>query len=172
MNKLLAPVCLSVMTIICATDSIAADRSGGVSAGRDGVSVGGRGGSVSASREGASVSGRGGSVSASREGASVSGRGGSIAGNTAHGMDGPHISSGHVNAAGDRSYDDLESWINDLKSLWSGEPTREDLSKDRLTSTSSSRSSSVKQVSQSDATSSGGQPALATARNVHSTEQN
>jgi hypothetical protein len=171
MHKLLASVCLSVMTIVFATDSIAADRNGGVSAGRDGASVSGRGGSVSASREGASVGGRGGSVSASREGASVSGRGGSVAGNTANGVDDSPGSSGHVNAAGDRSYDTLESWISDLKSLWSGEPAREDVGRGP-TDASSSRSSSVEQVSQAGATSTGDKPAVATARNVHSTEQN
>jgi hypothetical protein len=80
-------------------------------------------------------------------------------------------SSGHVNAAGDRSYDNLESWISDLKSLWSGEPAREDVRKEPV-STSSTRSSSVEQVSQAGATSTGDKPAVATARNVHSTEQN
>jgi hypothetical protein len=186
MQKLLVSVCLSVVTIVFAADSIAADRSGGVSVGRDGASVSGRGGSASASREGASVSGRGGSVSASREGTHVSGRGGSVsasregasvgggasvAGGSADGVDGSRSSGGYVNAAGDRSYDNLESWISDLKSLWSGEPAREDVRK-VPSSASSSRSSSIGQVSKASATSTGDEPAVAESRNVNSTEQN
>jgi hypothetical protein len=76
-----------------------------------------------------------------------------------------------VDAAGDRSYDDLASWFSDLKSLWSGEPAREDVSEEPV-STSSSRSSSIEQVSEATARSTGDEPAVAEARNVNSAEQN
>jgi len=137
---------------------------GGVSASRDGASVRGGGASVSASREGASVRGGGASVSASRDGASVRGGGASV---TASRDD---LSTGSVNARGDREYDSLASWIEDLGRWWQGKPAVSSESASRTSSVErkTSNSSSVKQVSKATSTEGGS----AVASNTNVTRQN
>jgi len=189
MKKLLVPVCLSALSVVLAVNSSASmagtdgvsvgrdgvsvsGRGGSVSAGRDGVSASGRGGSVSASRDGASVRGDGASVSASRDGASVRGDGTSVSASrdgagvasNADGTDRPRGSVGYVDAAGNRSYDDLGSWIRDLQTWWSGKADADDGASKKQVNT-------VEQVSEAKATSVDGKPAVAEASNVKSTEQ-
>ena len=160
MQKLLITMCLSVATGVFAMDYASADSRGGVSvggvsAGRDGVSVGG----VSAGRGGASARSGGATATASRDGASV---GGSSVSSHDDG------SRGFVNARGDREYDDLGSWMEDLGSWWSGnEPPAE-----RTVGSESTSSSSSEQVSKARATSSNGEPAVAEASNRKVTGQN
>ena len=169
MQKLLITVCLSVVTAVFAMGSVIA---GSVSAGRDGVSVGG----VSAGRGGASVSGGGSSVSAGRGGASVSsggssvtaGRGGASVGGGASMSASAEGSAGSVNARGDREYDDLGSWMEDLGRWWSGDKSPPE----RTVSSESTSNSSSEQVSRAEATSSDGEPAVAEARNSKVTDQN
>jgi hypothetical protein len=173
MKKLLVPVCLSALAVVFAVNS-SASMAGkdGVSVGRDGVSVSGRGGSVSASRDGVNASGRGGSVSASRDGTSARGDGASVSASrdgasvasNADGIDHPRGSVGYVDAAGNRSYDDLGSWIRDLQTWWSGKADADDVASRKQVNT-------VEQVSEAKATSVDGKPAVAEARNVKSTEQ-
>jgi hypothetical protein len=164
-------------------------RGGSVSASRDGASVGGRGGSVSASREGASVGAGGASVSASREGASVGAGGASVsarAGDAERGSAAPAQSGGFVNAAGDREYDDLGSWFEDLARSWSGSEPMDNTGVDKGSATTNSveqsattnsssveqsgttNSNSVKQVSVSSSTDGGS----AKASNTNVTRQN
>lgn len=176
MQKLLVLICLSALTAVIAVESsksIAADRSGvsvsrdgvsagGVSAGRDGVGVSGGGASVTASRDGASVRG-GGSVTASRDGTSVRGGASVTASADDH-------SAGSVNARGEREYDDLASWMEDLGRWWSGSES----GGDQAVSSGSaiSNSSSVEQVSEATANSTDGEPAVAEASNSRVTRQN
>jgi hypothetical protein len=129
---------------------------GGVSASRDGVSAGG----VSASRDGASVRDGGRSVSASRDGASVRDGGTSVSASR------DDFSTGSVNARGDREYDSLASWIEDMGRWFQGKPTVRSESASRTSSVErkSSNSSSVKQVSK--ATSTEGGSAVASNTNV------
>jgi hypothetical protein len=154
---------LASVALAHVSDVIARDGSvnaGGVSASRDGVSAGG----VSASRDGASVRGGGTSVSASRDGASVRGGGTSV---TASQDD---LSTGSVNARGDREYDSLASWIEDMGRWFQGKPTVRSESTSRTSSVerTTSSSSSVEQVT--NATSTGGGSAVAT--NANATTQN
>jgi hypothetical protein len=169
MKKLLVPVCLSALTVFAVNSSESMAGKDGVSVGRDGVSVSGRGGRVSASRDGASVRGDGASVSANRDGASVRGEGASVSASrdgasvasNADGIDHPRGSVGSVDAAGNRSYDDLGSWIRDLQTWWSD---ADDVASKKQVNT-------VEQVSEANATSVDGKPAVAEASNVKSTEQ-
>lgn len=157
MQKLLVSVCVSALTAIIAVESsrsIAADR-GGVSVGRDGVSVGG----VNAGRDGVSARSGGATATASRDGTSV---GGSSVSSHDDG------SRGFVNARGDRQYDDLGSWMEDLGRWWSGNAAPAD----RTVSSGSTSNSSSEQVSEAEATSSNGEPAVAEARNSRVTGQN
>ena len=176
MQKLLITMCLSVATGVFAMDYASADSRGGVSvggvsAGRDGVSVGG----VSAGRGGASARSGGATATASRDGASArSGGATATASRDGASVGGSSVSShddgsrGFVNARGDREYDDLGSWMEDLGSWWSGnEPPAE-----RTVGSESTSSSSSEQVSKARATSSNGEPAVAEASNRKVTGQN
>lgn len=173
MQKLLVSVCVSALTAIIAVESsrsIAADR-GGVSVGRDGVSVGG----VNAGRDGASARSGGATATASREGASTrSGGATATASRDGTSVGGSSVSShddgsrGFVNARGDRQYDDLGSWMEDLGRWWSGNAAPAD----RTVSSGSTSNSSSEQVSEAEATSSNGEPAVAEARNSRVTGQN
>ena len=192
MQKLLITMCLSVATGVFAMDYASADSRGGVSvggvsAGRDGVSVGGvsagRGGAsargggatATASRDGASARSGGATATASRDGASArSGGATATASRDGASVGGSSVSShddgsrGFVNARGDREYDDLGSWMEDLGSWWSGnEPPAE-----RTVGSESTSSSSSEQVSKARATSSNGEPAVAEASNRKVTGQN
>ena len=159
---------LASVALADVSDVIARDGAGGVSASRGGVSAGGvsasRGGvsagGVSASRDGASVRGGGASVSASRDGASVRGGGTSA---TASRDD---LSTGSVNERGDREYDSLASWFEDMGRWLQGKPAVGSESASRTSSVerTNSSSSSVKQVS--NATSTEGGSAVATNANV------
>jgi hypothetical protein len=132
-------------TSVSASRDGASVRGGGasVTASRDGASVSARGTSVTASRDGASVSTRGTSVTASRDGASVRGGGASV---TASAQD---RSIGSVNARGDREYDSLASWMEDLGRWWSGDKPEGGQTVGSESGTS--KSSSVEQVSKATA---------------------
>lgn len=161
MQNLLVIVCVSVVTAVFATASIAADKGGSVSVGRDGANVRGGGASVSASRDGASVRGGGASVTASRDGASVRGGGSvtasrdgtSVRGGASVTASADDHSAGSVNARGEREYDDLASWMEDLGRWWSG-----------------SESGGDQAVSSGNSTD--GEPAVAEASNSRVTRQN
>jgi hypothetical protein len=149
-------------TSVSASRDGASVRGGGtsVTASRDGASVRGGGTSVSASRDGASVRSGGTSVTASRDGASVTGGGTSV---TASADD---RSTGSVNARGDREYPDFASWMEDLRSWWSGDKPEGGQTVGSESGTS--KSSSVEQVSEATATDGGS----AVARNTNVTRQN
>jgi hypothetical protein len=173
---------LTVLALAYPCQTMARDGTtagGGVSASRDGASVSHGGSSVSASRDGASVSHGGSSVSASRDGASVSHGGSSVSagrGGVAEGFDPGRNDGVHVDAAGNRHYDDFGSWIRDLQRSWSGSEPEHDVSEETVSTSSessaSSNSSSVKQVSEATVTSRDGEPAAAEAKNTKLTEQN
>jgi len=178
MQKLVVSVCLSVLTAVAALDSSsssAADR-GGVSAGRDGVSAGSvsasrdgvSAGSVSASRDGASARSGGATATASRDGASARAGGASArADDSGHGIGDSDRTGGFANAAGDREYDSLGSWMEDLGRWWSGS----ELEDHAVTEKSSTNSSSSRQVTKATATSTDGDPAVAEASNRRVTKQ-
>jgi len=178
MQKLVVSVCLSVLTAVAALDSSsssAADR-GGVSAGRDGVSAGSvsasrdgvSAGSVSASRDGASARSGGATATASRDGASARAGGASArADDSGHGIGDSDRTGGFANAAGDREYDSLGSWMEDLGRWWSGS----ELEDHAVTEKSSTNSSSSRQVTKATATSTNGDPAVAEASNRRVTKQ-
>ena len=182
MQKLVVSVCLSVLTAVAAlasSSSSAADR-GGVSAGRDGVSAGsvsasrdgvsarGGGASVSASRDGASARSGGATATASRDGASARAGGASArADDSGHGIGDSDRTGGFANAAGDREYDSLGSWMEDLGRWWSGS----ELEDHAVTEKSSTNSSSSRQVTKATATSTDGDPAVAEASNRRVTKQ-
>jgi hypothetical protein len=139
----------------------ASARSGGATAtaSRDGASARSGGATATASRDGASARSGGATATASRDGASV---GGSSVSSHDDG------SRGFVNARGDREYDDLGSWMEDLGSLWSGDESPAA----RTVSRESASTSSTEQVSEARATSSNGEPAVAEASNRKATRQN
>ena len=149
MKKVLVSMCLSALTAMFVVSSSKS------MAGNSGASVSRGGASVSASRDGASVSRGGASVSASRDGS--------------RGIDGRLDSGGYVNAAGDRVYDDIASWVRDLQRSWSSsEPAG---NKIVIEEPAATKFRSVEQVSEARAISTGDKPALAEATNVNATEQ-
>ena len=174
MKRFLALMGVSALVSIALADGsdvIARDGSvsaGGVSASRDGVSARGGGASVSASRDGVSARGGGSSVTASRDGASVRGGGTSVSASTGD------VSTGHVNARGDREYDSLASWMEDLGRRWSGTEPADNEADNKVVSkkTETTHSSSIKQVSEATATSTDGGSAVAEARNTSIQKQN
>jgi hypothetical protein len=108
-----------------------------------------------AGNSGASVGHGGSSVSASRDGS--------------RGIDGRLDSGGYVNAAGDRAYDDIASWVRDLQRSWSSsEPVG---NKTIIEEPGATKFRSVEQVSEARAVSTVDKPALAEATNVNATEQ-
>jgi hypothetical protein len=166
MKRVLALVgvsALAAVALVDVSDAIARDAAvgskgaaGGVSVGRDSVSARGGGTSVSASRDGASVRSGGTSVTASRDGASVTGGGTSV---TASADD---RSTGSVNARGDREYDSLASWMEDLGRWWSGDKPEGGQTVGSESGTS--KSSSVEQVSKATANDGGSAVASNVAR--------
>ena len=79
-------------------------------------------------------------------------------------------STGSVNARGDREYDDLASWMEDLEHWWSGSESKGNHAVRSESATSNS--SSVEQTSEATATSTHGDPAVAEASNSKIARQN
>ena len=162
--KRLSSIVLSSILISFAmahpTELAAGNKSdGGVSAGDVGVSAGRDGASVSAGRSSVGASA---SVNASRGDSSLSGDARGHAVQTGR--------PGH--RSGDRSYDSIGEWFEDLRSSWFGGKSKgSDVATEGMDTTTRNQTNRVVQRKSSTATATDGGSAVAESSNVNVTEQ-